>query len=469
MRLGVLLAILVALIVVVARATRHKPQAPAAAETEVTEEELVAPPPARPSPRMPPRLRGDDARVGVAHLTGRVSAPAGAESATLVVTADDGARSFEAKILDDDARYTVHLPAGRYTLTASRGDLVGVASDVLAPGGLTREIDIALSPGAEISGSAHLPSHSDEVTLTLTAAGHDDVQPNVVDEDGKFSVPGLVPGRHYDLAFTGDTVRSFTLRDVTAPATGLQVTLEAAPVLRVAVGFPPGEPCPINSYELRTSTTTVEPNESPHADCTFELRVPEAVFEATVVATGEGWHLEQRVAIPEHGQPAPVCLNPPCRAKPLEDTASVHVIVEGGGPESSMRGFVSGLSLARGSQRYCRGQTGCTVPAVPTGVRLTVGADVDGCRIEPQLLVPVAGENQVRLPCRRFRRVEGLVRSIVGGISVGCAGEWRVISESWLFRLDCPLDVQVLEVKSGLGVQHVPIPPGDPALVEIVL
>ena len=156
-------------------------------------------------------------------------------------------------------------------------------------------------------------------------------QQTVEVEDGDFAIDALIPGRSYDLTFAGDDLRTTTLRSVTAPAEGVAAVIEALPLLRGAVGFPVGEDCPIDRVALRAldapPPTDDDDSDDGNVDsaCQFQLPVPDGASQLLLVATGSGWYLEEPVSIPPLGDPEPVCLNPPCRANPLEGRANVRI------------------------------------------------------------------------------------------------------------------------------------------------
>lgn len=317
--LGIVLVALVALTVKVS--TRR----PRAATTVVHDDEevivvpqrAVAPPPSRRVTGLP------HARGRVSHLWGRALAPPGADVSfdALTVTADDGARSFEAEV-SPDGHFSIHLPAGQYAVTASLGDQIGIAPSVAAPTGAARELTIQLGLAAAIRGHVRGPDGV-AISVRVSLAGHDTSEQTIDTEDGDFAVDALVPGRSYDLTFAGDDLRTTTLRSVTAPAEGVAAVIEALPVLRGAVGFPVEANCPIVRVALcpldAPTPTDDDDSDDGNVDgaCQFQLTVPDGASQMLLVATGSGWYLEEPVTIPPLGDPDPVCLNPPCRANAL--------------------------------------------------------------------------------------------------------------------------------------------------------
>ena len=343
--LGILLMALVALTV---RVSARRPRTVTAVADEPEPEQPSAPrgptfPRTRPSaveaPRTsPPRL----AHAAAAHIFGRVlpSVDEVTSLEDLTVTADDGVRSLEARVFSD-GRFSLHLPAGQYAVTASVGDRVGFVPSVAAGPGMERELTIQLGLDAAIRGHVHGP---DGVTISVrvSLAGREiseqTVDPSEAD-DGDFAIEGLIPGRSYDLTFSGDDLRTTTLRSVIAPAEGVAAMVDALPVLRGVIGFPADEDCPIERVVLREPTALPSDvaNDADDSDaqedaggvddaCRFRLPVPDGSSEMVLVAIGSGWHLEEPIAIPPLGDPEPVCLNPPCRSNPpaIQDAFSVY-------------------------------------------------------------------------------------------------------------------------------------------------
>jgi hypothetical protein len=481
--LAVVLLVLVGLTI---RVATHKTKRPPPVEPEETDVEPVAPrrtvPPERWSLGPAPREH-----AGVAHINGRATLPADegdSDLSDLSVVADDGARTFSARV-SDGGRFAFHLPAGRYTLTASAGDLVGAVFDVVVHGGSERTVDIPLGAGAKISGAVRAPEDA-AISVKATVAGEAGEAGAGDASDGAFEVAGLVPGRRYDLTFSGPTVRTATLRGVLAPAADQDVIVDALAVIRGAIGFPRGERCPIEEVKLETASARKPSSDDdddgltahPGTDCRFELSVPENVSEATVTATGTGWFLEQRVEIPARGDPEPVCLNPPCRDDPTEGLATLRVSLEGGddGPMTAEVTFVD--DEGSGGSSSCNSSRGaCRLEQLPVGQQLKLDGYSAGCRAEPRTITLPAGETSLALPCHRQRRVEGVVRISDGVLletmTVRCAGGgMHRFHRSRLFALTCAADDADLEYQTEHGGpwQSVAIPPADdPAFVEIGL
>jgi len=284
-------------------------------------------------------------------------------------------------------------------------------------------------------------------------------------------------------------VRTTTLRAVLAPAEDQQVVLEPLAVVHGAIGFPRGERCPI--YDVRLATAVAgkasadngdddddAPSMSPGPDCRFELAVPEGVQAATVVARGNGWFLEQEVAIPARGDPDSLCLNPPCRDDPTEGLAALRVSLEGHDASRVDVEVTYGDDESGGRMSSCASSRGgCRLDKLPVGEPLTVQASSDGCRGETRTVTLGSGETSLSLPCTGLRRVEGVVRisdgALPDAVTVRCAGGGsHALHHSRLFVLTCATDDTDLEVQIGRGGpwQVVAIPvTGDPAFVEIGL
>lgn len=326
-----LAVVLVALLIALARVGVHKPRRIARpADDGRSEAEPRPDPPERFRDEGPPRptvrhpTSGRPGRGSVAFLHGRVLPPPESEAVDLedlteiAVGADDGSQTVFAR-LTHGGHFSLHLPPGRYTLFAQLGELAGATADVLVGANQAREIDIPLGAGVTIGGTLRGPPGAEVSATAWPVGGSHPMRAQSV-EDGKFTLKGLIPGRRYDLVFSGPAVRKATLRSIAAPADALEVALAALPVVRGAIGFLRGETCPIETVSLRGAGIGDDDDARivPGADCRFELTPPEGASELTVVADGRGWHLEEALSLPAQGDPEPVCFNPPCRADPLE-------------------------------------------------------------------------------------------------------------------------------------------------------
>jgi hypothetical protein len=470
-----LVLVLVVVVVVGVRGLRRHQGRPPVAAPAVADE---APPPAprrypsSPAPDPPPRRESS----GVAELRGRVLFPSKEEATSeLQVVAEGGARKLPANVRR--GQFQLRVPAGRYTLVATDGTLIGVVEDVLARAGTTRELDIRLEPGAIIRGRVRSQGFVEVSASPAGEPGH--VGSGDVEKED-FTVEGLIPGRRYDLRFEGPTIRPTTIAGVTAPADDLDVELLPRAQIRGAIGFANGTKCPIETVELRLESQRPNDHEVDDdgasadvgRDCTFTLTVPDAAAAATVVATGPGWHLEESVAIPPEGDPDPICLNPPCRAHSEAEDRFAHLRVALDGPAAGME-MTAEVKLP-GHGRGCFGTDGaCVIVGLPAGETVAVQASAEGCRGAPTTVTLATGDNAVRIPCHRLRHIEGVIRTI-GQLpelmTVRCAGEsWRPIEGTRLFRLTCAADVATLEVRVGAGaVRSVPIAAADDADMAFV-
>jgi hypothetical protein len=227
-----------------------------------------------------------------------------------------------------------------------------------------------------------------------------------------------------------------TLHNVTAPAEGLEIELAPLPIVRGAIGFARGTACPFASVELQKPgaalagpAATEDSDDSRtdlEADCRFELPVPEDTPSVMVVARGLGWYTEALVIVPPMGDPDPICLNPPCRADPLEGSGDLFVSVD--------------LPAERAERE-------------------------DGDRAQPQ-------------PEMVARRVQGVLRTAAGDavdwIAIRCngAGSERNLSGTHVFSIVCPREASTLEyqITDGGPWTAVSIPDRpDLALVEIAV
>jgi hypothetical protein len=480
MRLCAVLAVmLVALVVVTVRGLRRPHKHPAAPPPDVTEVAVPAVPTAAASAPAPPARR--EGAGGIARLHGRVLFPPNVgRTSNLEVVAEDPARRVFAQIRDD-GRFDVHLPSGRYTLIATMGDLVGVVPDVLARGDAAHDVDIRLGPGATIRGK--LRSASANVLLNAVPQGRDEEAGEPLVENDNFSVDGLIAGRRYDLTFYGAGLRTLTLTGVTAPADGLDVELQARARVAGAIGFPRGERCPITHVELRSAGQTGGGDDDDASadvgrDCGFALSVPDQAAEVTVVATGKGWYLEERVVIPPEGDPPPICLNPPCRSDPGAGRARLRLSLEGSPDLSLITAHVTPTEERPEGSAYhsCSSSAShCDIEDLDAGETFSITASGSNCRSDSMTVTLVAGDNLVRIPCLRERRIEGVIRipedRQPDRVVVRCAGgDLHPLTRTRLFRLTCGADVGALEYQIGTeGTwRSVPIASlGDPAFVDI--
>ena len=193
-----------------------------------------------------------------------------------------------------------------------------------------RRVRLPVPSPARIAGRLHVPAGADIVHVIVTPNGGTGPEASGFDDQGTFRIDGLVSGRRYDVEFSGPNVRTLRMIGVVAPAADLDVALEARAVVHVAIGFPRGERCPVDTLQVRAREGELTAEDGIIVftpDCRFEFAPPRG-GQLTVSAEGGGLTLEAAITIPEHGDPEPICLNPPCRANPMEGQARLRVMLE---------------------------------------------------------------------------------------------------------------------------------------------
>jgi hypothetical protein len=263
-------------------------------------------------------------------------------------------------------------------------------------------------PPAAIGGHVHLRVGEGLVYVIVRPSDGDDAAVFGFASEEVFRIEGLLTGRRYDVEFSGSHVRTLKLIGVVAPAVDLDVALEPPAVIHVAVGFPRGGRCPIDTVRTlkregraekqEEETVVLDPNND---ECRFEIEAPSRVGQATVVAEGGGLVLEASVTIPEHGDPEPLCLNPPCRADPLEGQAQLRVILAGVDSHSPINATI--VPVGDANTRYGCGSSlfTCEIEALPAGQTFTVTASGRDCRGGPVTVTIAEGDNDVSIPCVR--------------------------------------------------------------------
>ena len=485
-----LAVVLVALVVLTVKVGRRSPRHTPAAKPEIAE---AVEPAATPDGRAPPAPASFERHEasGIAHVHGRVLFPPGSQPPDEVeVVAECGTRTFDAAV-EEDGRFQLHLPPGHYTLAASAGELIGTTPDILLRGGAAREVDIRLAVGAAIRGNVRLPagglgaspSAPDGFEVSATIAGGEGDSGVASIEEGTFAVKGLLPGRRYDLHFQGPSVRTLTMSGVTAPIDGLFVELQRRATISGAIGFERGARCPISDVTLLIDGKESDDDDAwanVGRDCTFTLTVPDQAAVVTVAATGKGWFLEQQVAIPAQGDPGPICLNPPCRSNSEEDFGRLRLTLDGAPKGSYIDATLhpTGKNSDSGTFHSCFGPDGaCAIAGLFAGDTFAITASGDDCRGDPVPITIVAGDNHVRIPCHRERKIEGVIHvpedQRPDSITVRCAGgSWKPLVETRLFRITCESDVTALEYRIGTNgaLRSVPIASlagSGPAFVDI--
>jgi hypothetical protein len=477
--------VVVALVALTVKAGRRAPRKTAAATPEIAD--LVEP---TQSDAPPPQLAAATAEPqeasGIAHVRGRIVFPAGSEPPDDVeVVAESGTRTFDAEV-SDDGRFQIHLPPGRYTLAASAGPLVGTAPDVLLRGGAEREVDIRLAVGAAIRGRLRLAAvglEPEGVAITAVVEGREEDSGVSSIKGDSFAIEGLLPGRRYELRFAGPYVRTVTMSGLTAPADGLFVDLQPRAEIEGAIGFERGALCPIDEVKLLIDGNESDDDDASARvgrDCAFTLKVPDQATAVTVVATGKGWFLEQRVAIPAQGNPGPICLNPSCRTDPDQGVARLRLTLDEAPQGSSIDVTLRPTGKTQESSTYhsCHGDEGmCDIKGLYAGETFVIGTYGDDCHGDPVPITVVAGDNFVRIPCHRQRRIEGVIRipedQQPDAVIVRCAGgDWHPMTGTRLFELTCDAAIRALEYRIGSqgALRSVPIASlagSDPAFVDI--
>jgi hypothetical protein len=262
-------------------------------------------------------------------------------------------------------------------------------------------------PPAAIGGRVHLPVGEGLVSVIVRPSGGDDAGAIGFASEEAFRIEGLLTGRRYDVEFSGSHVRTLKLSGVVAPAADLDVALELPAIIHVAVGFPRGERCPIDTIRVSRREDRAEEQEETfvaeihNPDCRFALEAPARAGQATVVAEGGGLVMESTVTIPEHGDPEPICLNPPCRANPLEGQARLRLMLLG--PDSSSPISATILPVGDANSRYGCGSSifTCSIESLPAGETFSVTASGRDCHGGPVTVTVVEGDNDVAIPCIR--------------------------------------------------------------------
>ncbi len=278
-------------------------------------------------------------------------------------------------------------------------------------------LDQAEGP-ATIRGNARGPEGA-AISVRASPAGKRERGRRIRVENGAFEIPGLVFGRSYDLTFDGPNLRQTTLRSVTAPAEGVEARLDPVPVLRGAIGFSAGGPCAYDSVQLRTANP--QDDESVEVvglddGCRFELQVPDGPTQMVVVAIGDGPHLEMPISIPPAGDPDPVCLNPPCRADPLAETARLRISFAGAHADVSATLVFADGDRSSSYSCFTDGES-CELEELPTGPPFKLVADSSDCATATRTITLHAGDNDLTLPCEATTSIPATVHEETLGAS----------------------------------------------------
>ena len=260
----------------------------------------------------------------------------------------------------------------------------------------------AAPPPAAIGGRVHLPVGDGLVYVIVQPSGGDDGGAFGFAGEDAFRIEGLLTGHRYDVEFSGVRVRTLKLIGVVAPAVDLDVALEPPAIIQVAVGFPRGESCPIEVMRVHDATGDEwEESAAAHPDCRFELPAPNHTGPVRLVAAGIGLTLETTLLVPDHGDPEPICLNPPCRANPLEGQARLRLILLGAESTSPISATI--LPVGDANSRYGCGSSvfTCSIESLPAGQTFSVTASGRDCHGGPVTVTVVEGDNDVAIPCIR--------------------------------------------------------------------
>jgi len=257
-------------------------------------------------------------------------------------------------------------------------------------------------PTARIAGQLHVPvdDFDYDIQVAVRPSGSERWDTKGEATDGTFVVRGLIPGQRYEVEFSGTRLRTLRLIGIVAPAADLDVRLEPRAVISVAVGFPRGEACPISRMMVRAVGADEWAIDLAiyRPDCRFELPAPVSSGLVTVAAEGDGARLETAVLIPDQGDPAPICLSPPCRADPLEGQARLHVLLDGGAG-SPIEATVVPVGDADARYFCASSIETCSIEALPPGHPFSITASGRDCRGGPVIVTVAEGDNTVSVPC----------------------------------------------------------------------
>jgi hypothetical protein len=341
-------------------------------------------------------MGGDDATMSSDELAVEVVDESGSRPA---VTAATKGRDFQAR-----------LPPGTYTVTARIDELVGKVSGVQLNGREEIQILLVLQPASvlagrvvRVEGDGQLPP---ELQVLAYVAGTRSVDTrDGVAPDGSFEL-AVGPGV-YDLELVGPDVPAVSLTGVQAPAEGLELRLARIAVLSGAIGMPPGEPCGIQDVTLLRGGEALDVSAAVDARCRFEADgVPAG--EVLVRATGPGWLVEGTAFVPSQGEPAFLCLNPPCG-----DIAVARLEITLDQSAGSSKAVVIELDH---DHHVCRPLAGrCELDDLTVGQRPRITLVEPDCPAGPPLPALLPGVNRATVSCHRVPVVEAAVRPRVDG------------------------------------------------------
>ena len=211
----------------------------------------------------------------------------------------------------------------------------------------------------------------------------------------------------YDLEVVGPDVPAVRLTGVQAPADGLELRLERIAVLSGAIGMPPGEPCGIHDVTLLRGGEVLDVSAPVDARCRFEADgVPAG--EVLVRATGPGWLVEGTAFVPSQGEPAFLCLNPPCSDIPV---ARLEIALD----QSAGSSKAVVIELER-DHHICRPLAGrCELDDLTAGQRPRISLVDPDCPAGDPLPALLPGLNRATVSCHPVKVLEAAVRPRADG------------------------------------------------------
>jgi hypothetical protein len=378
----------------------------------------------------------------MARIHGRVVGDAtAAEQAEILV--EDAERDY-APLLGEDNTFELNLPPGSYLVTAKADSLVALVEVAgLAPDE-DREVVLALTEAVAIRGlvvGCEGPCSDVTINAVTPAARVRAAEDATSDHQGEFIITGLAPRHAYDLTFQAAGKRPLTLRGIPAPSAGVVATLEPTATLAGGFGVAPDEECPMQNVSLAGSDEDEQEVEFDR-NCRFRLEDLPAGPSVRLRASGEGWHFDVEVALPEHGDPPFLCLHPPCREPVPQAEASLTVNIVGGSARNTH--VVTSLPDQSGQRSAnCAASNSCTLNGLAVRAGTTVTVYAAGCapRLFTVNLMP--GPNFLTSPCEPGRRVRGY---ITDAASVRCSSQSPVVTSS-AFTLLCPTGATTIEYR----------------------
>jgi hypothetical protein len=448
---------------------------PAAAEPEAAHDGLsprlgsaLLPAP-EPEALAPARPRG---AFAMARIHGHVAGDKAALD-DLDLEVADATRTYDPRV-EDNGVFEINLPPGSYTLSATSHDLVALADVTGLAEEEDREVTLVLGPGAVIAGQIE---GCDGPCSGVQVANHgqgarDGEDGTVSDDDGSFTLRGLVPNKHYDLSFTAAGMRRLVVRNLAPPTTGLHVRMEPNASLAGGFGLAAGEKCPMETVSVTepgAATDDFEGRFDRH--CRFEISPLPDADTVHLSASGTGWHFEVDVPVPVQGDPPFLCLHPPCRDPGPEAKASLMVSLQGV-PSHGAYLSVEGSAGRVRSSGGCRWTAGaCVLEDLSPDPDATVEVSAHGCETRTSKVRLSPGNNYLTYTCERTRDLQGIIRRSddsqpISDAVVRCAsGQPEVNAMGFVFHLRCPARLTTIEYRLGDAGPWLtaPVPAGDAA------